>query len=749
MRRGALALACVLAASSVSAGYRGRPLVDALADLRSRGLKLIFSSAIVGPELVVAEEPKASEPRKILDEILPAVGLRAEDTAAGAILIVRAPPRHEVRTPPPRFFESIVVTPGHHEIVPQDVSVTRSIDSRDVTLAPTLGSDAARSVALLPGVAASDASAAFYPRGAASSDVSLILDGLELYDPFHLSGFQRPFSLIDGRVVDSVDFTGGGFTADRGDRNGGFVEMSTASPLERATTEVEIGTLNSRIAYSAPAPSGPIVVSGRYWYPQATSDTVAFGSDGLKPSLGDLYVRAGLAATPTTLASAHALLAFDRAHLRASEAGDPEWADAASRSGTVWVRLLRAWSETISTDTVVSAGTLTRSRTGATDPDGEAIALDDQRRVRFAGVRTDASWTIGGPGVVRGGIEGRFLDADFTYANGTPGAVRPSETERSGESLAAYAAYRRAITWAVTMEGGLRWDRQTYTGARQWSPRLNLVGRATARDEFRLALGSYAQSLRIHELRIEDGQTDYPRPELSKQIDVAYVHRFASPLSFRLDAYLNRLSHVTPRYENLHKPVELFPELEPDRALIAPESARLEGVEVSMNGSPSKALQWSASYTWSKAMDVIDGASVPRSWDQTHAGKFLVSYRWERGWFLAANGVVHTGWPTTPVHGVLVTSPDGETTIEPVLGPRNSARLPVYGRLDLRAGRTVATGKGSLRFELSVLNATDRDNACCLDEASFVLAPDGEVETRTAYDNWLGITPTLQVVWSF
>jgi len=630
------------------------------------------------------------------------------------------------------------------EIVPEDVTVTRSIDARDVTLAPTLGSDAARSVALLPGIAASDASATFYPRGAASGDVSLILDGLELYDPFHLSGFQRPFSFIDGRVVESVDFTGGGFTADRGDRNGGFVEMSTATPPEGATTQLETGTLNSRIAYSAPTPSGPLVISGRYWYPEALSDSVAFGSDGLTPSLGDLYVRAGLAATPRTLVSAHALLAFDRSHLRAAETGDPEWAEADSRSGTVWARWLRAWSDAISTETVVSAGKLKRSRAGATNPDEGAVALDDRRSVRFAGVRADASWATGGPDVLRGGIEARFLEAEFDYGSGTPGDVRPLETERSGASLAAYVAYRRSLTRALTAEGGLRWDRQTYTGDRQWSPRLNLVARATPRDEFRLAAGRYAQSVRIHELRIEDGETVYPRPELSRQVDLAYVHRFEGTLSLRLDAYLNHLSHVTPRYENLYKPVELFPELEPDRVLIAPQSARLEGVELSLSGASTKALRWSTSYTWSKAMDVIDGAPVPRSWDQTHAGKFLVSYRWDRGWFLAMNGVVHTGWPTTPVEGELV-----GTTIEPVPGPRNSVRLPVYGRLDLRAGRTFATGKGSLRFELAVLNVTDRDNACCLDETRFVLEPDGEIGSRPTYDDWLGITPSLQVVWSF
>ena len=67
-------------------------------------------------------------------------------------------------------------------------------------------------------------------------------------------------------------------------------------------------------------------------------------------------------------------------------------------------------------------------------------------------MRTDATWAIGEPGVLRGGVEARVLDAEFSYQNGMPGTVPVTELERSGASLAAYVAYRRALTGAVTAE---------------------------------------------------------------------------------------------------------------------------------------------------------------------------------------------------------------------------------------------------------------------------------------------------------
>jgi len=752
----AVVLASAPAAATEESGprrFRGRALVDVLAELHAQGLTIVYSSALVGPEMVVEVEPKAREPRAILEEVLRPLGLRAVDGEGGALLIIRAPPEPEAAAPPQRpspsvvLVEHVVVTPSHHQIVPQDVVATRVLDGGDVTMAPTLGSDPSKVVALLPGVASADGSATFYARGSEAEDVSLVLDGLELYDPFHLSDLRSPFSFVDGRVIDSVEFVGGGFTAERGDRNGGFVEMTTAPPAEGSKSQVEVGTLNSRLSYQTSTPAGPIVVSGRYWYPEAVGDPVPFGEDALRPTFADAYVKAGLYASATSVLTAHALLASDRATL--SEIDGNERVDAGSKSGTVWFRFHRAWSPTVSTDTVVSGGRFTRERDGIADPNDAPIVVNDHRSVQFYGFRTDATWTAGANAVVRGGVEARTLGADLSYLRSGSDADTVLAVERYGVAFAAYATFRRALGRRLTAEAGLRWDRQTYAHARQWSPRFNLVWQPRPTDEVRLGVGRFAQSLRIHELRLSDGQTDYDPAEVSKQVDLAYRHRFAARWSLRIDAYLHELSQLHPRYENVFQPVEIFPEVEADRVLIAPEGATLKGIELSFGALPGSALQWWASYSWSSATDRIDGISVPRSWDQTHAVTGLVGYHWPRGWSLAFAGSVHTGWPTTPVSGQVVDEPDGTTSIEPALGPRNSARLPTYARLDVKVARMFATAKGNISIELSVTNLTDRDNACCVDEIRFRTEPDGAITTERDFGYWTGMTPSLQAVWSF
>jgi hypothetical protein len=717
----AVALALLVAAPPClpATRYAGRPLVDVLDELQRDGLRLIYSSAVVHPGLVVAKEPVAKRPRETLDEILEPLGLAARDGAHGTLLIVAAPPEPPVSLTK-RLVEDVVVTPGRHDIDLGELGPTQSLDHDQLALAPVAGSDPARIAALLPGVTAPEGSTTLNARGSSGGDVALVLDGLELYDPFHLSAFQAPFSFVDGQVLESATLLTGGFTADRGDRHGGFLEMTTAAPATSAKTTIEAGTLYSRASHEAPTPVGPLLVSGRYWYPEATGDSIALGRDGLRPTFGDVYAKLGLLSTPATVVSGHALLASDRATLSEPDGG--ERVTASDRSAYFWLRAVRSWSPSVTTDSVVSGGTIKREREGMGEPDDVLTVVRDGRSVTFYGVRSDATWNLRRGQALRGGLDVRTLGADLTHAEGEPGAESTVMVEPRGASLAAYAAYRASVGNAFTAEAGVRWDRQTYTGDRQWSPRLNLVWRPGSRTELRLGTGRYAQSLRIHELRIEDGETSYGRPELARQIDVAWLQKLRG-LELRVEGYAHELTHVQPRYENQFHPLELFPEVEPDRIVIAPERAVLSGVEVSLRGGSAGRLSWMASGTWSRAMDVIDGAEVPRSWDQTYAGTALVAYRFASGWFASAAGTAHTGWPITPA-----------------LGARNSERLPPYARLDLKGGREMGLRKGTLRFELTIANATDRDNVCCIDEVQ---------GGTTTFDTWMGITPAFSVAWSF
>src|SRR4029453_18725001 len=68
--------------------YVGRPLTDVLREMQAGGVKLVYSSELVHPDLRVVAEPRARAPRKRLAELLKPHGLETRDGPNGTILIV-------------------------------------------------------------------------------------------------------------------------------------------------------------------------------------------------------------------------------------------------------------------------------------------------------------------------------------------------------------------------------------------------------------------------------------------------------------------------------------------------------------------------------------------------------------------------------------------------------------------------------------------------------------------------------------
>ena len=85
----------------------GAALEEALRLLQARGVRLVFSSQLVTPEMRVRVEPMVSFPRAQLDELLAPHGLAAERGPGGVIQIVRRRP-----TPAARARAATAAPPG-------------------------------------------------------------------------------------------------------------------------------------------------------------------------------------------------------------------------------------------------------------------------------------------------------------------------------------------------------------------------------------------------------------------------------------------------------------------------------------------------------------------------------------------------------------------------------------------------------------------------------------------------------------
>jgi len=116
-----------------------------------------------------------------------------------------------------------------------------------------LEADIIRSLQSLPGViTANDFSAALYVRGGAADQNLILLDGVNVYNPFHIGGL---FSVFDLSALKSALFLTGGFPAEYGGRLSSVLDIDVKEGnKERYQGELGLSLLASKFLTEGPIP---------------------------------------------------------------------------------------------------------------------------------------------------------------------------------------------------------------------------------------------------------------------------------------------------------------------------------------------------------------------------------------------------------------------------------------------------------------------------------------------------------------
>jgi hypothetical protein len=747
-----------------------RSLEAAIEALEAAGLAIFYSSDLVTPAMTLQDEPRSSDPRERLREILRPFGLTTRPGPRGSVLVVRAaqpssagasggvrPLVEAPRPEPPPQIEEIVVAASQYELG-RDIDAAIRLTGGDIEDLPDLGDDALRAVHRLPGAASDGFSARAHVRGGETGDTLVRFDGIRLYDPFHLESFAGVFSAIDPRVVSSIDVHTGAFAATFGDRLGGVIDVTSLAPPEDRYHEIGVSFFNASLLSAGRFDGGDgewlasvrrsnldLLYNAFSRHPERPRYTDALGrirhrlGDTLALTVGSLYLH-----DDVTL-----LDDFDSEE-RASSDGEDRYA---------WVTLDHALGNAIGSTSIARA-MLVHDRFGVTDKDGlSAGLLAEHRDLRVDTLQSDWSWRRGERWLVRfGGALGRsrglydYRDAvEFALLFAAPGAPTEPARERAlrvaprGHQKSAYASLRYRPTERATADFGMRFDRQSLAPNERGTldPRLGLRYRIAERTYVRAGWGRFHQSQSIDELQVSDGVTTFFAPQRADQAVVGLEHELTDGVLLRIDAYERRLTHVKPRYENLLSSLTLLPELKPDRVRVAPTAARARGIELFVMHRPPAGVGWWASYSRSSADDRIDGADVPRSWEQSDS--VSGGFDWHNAsWTVALALAYRSGWPTT---AALALDDDAPLPVV-ITGPRNAERVDFYRSTDLRVSRDVDVGRGKLVAFLEVNNLFGRTNRCC---SEYQLEADDSAEPffELGPINYPPLIPSLGFVWSF
>ncbi len=760
----ALAFVLLFRLAAADTTWQGRTLSDYLDFLNGRGARIIYTSDLVAADLLLPGEPSGEASAAAIAGLLQPFGLTVAPGPADSLLVVRLPEAVAAAAVPVATEDvaipEIVVTSSLHRLdFLQPVTRTR-LDRELATRIPTTAEEAVRLTNRLSGTASNGVSSRNHIRGGEANEVLFVLDGLRLYEPYHLKDFQAIATIVNSAAIGGMDFYTGAYPAHYGDRMSGVLDIELREPEEPMETELALSFFNASIlslGTFGDAQRGDWLLSARRGNLDLIVDVI--DPDRGSPDYRDFLGRVGWEFGPRAAVSANFLVSDDKLGLVDADRG--ERAAAQYRNQVAWLNWDAEWSDALSSETIAAISDISNSRSGDLDLPGIVSgSLDEVRNFRALEFRQDWRWVMSPNRMLRFGIDIKDLDAEYRLVSSKtveppfdgilgnrPFTAYDFDLDPAGAQYAAYTELRWRFSEAWTVDVGLRWDQQNYTTAeddKQYSPRAGILYIPGENTEIRFGWGQYYQAQEINELQLSDGMAGFFPAQHAEHFVLNLQHAFGAGLQAGFSAYRKSFRTLRPRFENSFNTLTLLPELQFDRIMVDASGAEAIGAEVTLSqGSAEEDVLWWLSYAWSEVEDATPDGDVKRSWDQTHTVKGGMSWRWGP-WNFSAAGEVHTGWPKTVMSGETVAAPDGSTALVLDVAPRNDARYSVFHGIDVRISREFDVARGDLTAFLEVTNLYDRANPCCIE---YSLLPDGSL--ASAESNWLPLVPSLGAVWRF
>ncbi|HET9984661.1 MAG TPA: TonB-dependent receptor [Longimicrobiales bacterium] len=641
--------------------------------------------------------------------------------------------------------------------------------------------DVLRALQSLPSVAAaSDFSSALYIRGGSPDQSLLTLDGLPLFNPYHLGGI---FSAIAPDAVSSVDLRAGALPARAGDRLSGAVAIRTRDGgRDHTRAQGSVGLLSAHATVDGPLPGGrgSWIAGGRRTYLDAlTHATKAVGLNRTSLPYGfyDGYLKA--TRDVGALGSLTLSTYLDREGIQIPK----------SEQATYGNEMDMGWGSaaaSLAYRQPLSARWLLEARAGYSGFGGRF----DARHHGYSGLscgadgcqplpgsvrdtnsivhaRTsvgdvlagaDLTW-FAGAHTVRGGLQAdayRFRHDVDPVEDGIRDLVPPLASLERLTTLAGYVEDEWRPLDRLELRGGLRVLGAGRLGA-AWMPRFGARLRLAPTLSLTAGGGLYAQALRT--LRDEESvfaslfaydllSTPPVAVGLARGRDAVLGAEWAtSHMNLRLETYLRRTSDLAL------PPIPSDPTAAPIIVVdgVAAGSGSARGVELMAHHESGR-----ADLTLAYALAFADRGPgedrFPARWERRHTLDATAGLRWGERGRLSLRAVLGSGQPYTPISGVAqqyrydpVTGRWELATGQVLLGEHNSGRLPGYFRLDFGARREYPKHwfgrSASLTPYVQVLNVLATKNA---------LAAEAEPRyPRLKYWPQLPFLPTLGLEWRF
>jgi outer membrane receptor protein involved in Fe transport len=609
------------------------------------------------------------------------------------------------------YSETVTVTPDVFRAPPDPVPSAQVLGSAELqNLRGVLADDPLRAVQVLPGVATGDdLRSEFTVRGSDFRHLTVTVDGFATPYLVHTvrgvedRGPTGSVAMINSDVLEDVTLSNGGYAQRYGGHTGAEVDFRLREgSRDRRIFHVAVSGTNASAVAEGPIGTrrrGAWLISARQSYldlivHHLTSHSISF-------DFADAQARVAYDLTSRQRIDVTALAGHSRFQ---NEPGQTDIADVydATNASVVGVA---AWRLTLSTLLLTQRVLATENHFRNRNPTGLELENGHDRELAYrADVTSDVrrSIELSGGALIERLDDGRLRSAAVSPTTLVPVDDYRANAVRSG----AYVSARWTPTSHVTVAPGARVDHWTLTSQSTTSPWVQSEWQLAGGRRLRASAGRYQQFPDFDRVLGVAGNPTL-RPERANQFDAGLEQRLGTWLRLSATLY-DRQEHDMLRQPGAD--TLLFHGIVARGTPYAPFENRLDGfargVELMLQRATSgRGLSGWLSYAYGRNRyhDVVSGETFWGDFDQRHTFNAYALYRHSDRASFVTKFRLGSNFPVPGYYA----ERDGAFSVSDV---RNTARLPTYARLDLRANRTFTWSGRRLTLFAEVINALNRAN---------------------------------------
>jgi outer membrane receptor for ferrienterochelin and colicin len=625
----------------------------------------------------------------------------------------------------------VEVTASFFETDPEKTVSTKKLTPEEIKSSPGSGEDIFRIIHSLPGVTTGSlANSNVIVRGGAPDENLALLDNIEIYSPLHfgrLDASTGTISIINPDLLESVEFSSGGFPAEFGGKLSSLFELK----IKEGNTSSFNTDLNLNMAGFGIYADGPLTdkstlifsarrgifdlitkmmgkevmptfwdAAGKINYNLGNSNKISFVGFFYKDNVErDKYEQ-----------DSHNKVGREYEHLKFDVYG--------SAFGINWSYLFSNNGYSLTTASIISNGWNTLAGTNAVQNlNGEDLVEQE------ISIKNETFYKLNNFVEIKGGLFLKsinsdhyvWLDADTTntghiFKADTINYYPPVSFKYGGFFQFTFHPFNR-----LNFTAGLRYDYFDLSEEKIFSPRFSASCRLTDKIILNAAYSKLSQDPAAYQMELDE-QNKNLKSAKADQFVLGVDNFLREDIKLGIEGYYKRLSNI-------------FVDSDSSKIITNNGSGNITGVEVYLQKKMFDNLVGSFSYTYSvsRRKDNDYSPEYDFEYDRTHSFNLIASYKISESWQLGIKYTYCTGTPYTQVTGI--TLKNGNHYL--IEGEKNSERLPAYHELDLRIDKKFFFDNWTLNIYLDIWNLYNQKNII---EYVNEIKSDGTIYRRPIYD---------------